>query len=289
MTDESSEELPEGRYVELPGRGTTFVRETGPADGAVLLLLHGWTACADLNWRAAYPALSERYRVVAPDLRGHARGIRAGGPFRLEDCADDAAALVEVLGIDRVTAVGYSMGGPVAQLLWKRHRALVEGLVLCATSQTFCTTARERAMFSLFPGASLTARRLNESRRTALAMRVMERRHVDPLSWRWAAESLASHDWLAILDAGREIGRFDSRPWASTIDVPTGVLVTMHDRVVPPIRQYELAAAIPDSTVHLVPGDHAVCLAQHEEFVPHLVGAVDSVAARRESGDLLAA
>lgn len=281
--------LPEGRHIELPGRGTTFVREAlGPVGAPTLLLLHGWTANADINWGASYPALSERFHVVAPDHRGHGRGIRDDRPFRLEDCADDAAVLIEELGLDRVTAVGYSMGGPVAQLLWRRHPRLVEGLVLCATSRTFNGTPRERAMFSLLSGASATARRLGEDTRTALAMRVMARRHVDPTTWEWASETIAAHDWMAIIEAGKEIGRFDSRPWLSDVDVPASVVVTTRDRVVPPARQYELAAAIHGATVHPVAGDHAVCLAQTDEFVPRLVEAVDSVV-YRASHTLLAA
>lgn len=274
-------ELPEGRYVELAGRGTTFVRvAAGPADAPTLLLLHGWTATADLNWRAAYPALTDRFNVVAPDQRGHARGIRDAHGCQLEDCADDAAALIDALGLERVIPVGYSMGGPVAQLLWRRHPDLVDGLVLCATSRTFNGTPRERALFSLLSGASVTARRMGEPRRAALAMRVMAKRHVDPSSWTWAAESIVAHDWLAIIDAGKALGRFDSRPWVSSVDVPTSVVVTTRDRAVPTARQYELAAAIPGATVHRVAGDHAVCLADSEAFVPRLLEAIDSVTSR---------
>src|SRR3954451_7543731 len=101
--------MPNGRHVELPGRGTTFLREAGPADAPTILLLHGWTANADLNWRSAYPALTERYHVIAPDHRGHARGVRDPERFRLEACADDAGALLETLGVAHATVVGYSM------------------------------------------------------------------------------------------------------------------------------------------------------------------------------------
>ena len=289
MNASAAAELPEGRSVELSGRGTTFVREAGDPAAPALLLLHGWTATADLSWRGTFPALAARFHVLALDHRGHARGIRADGRFRLEECADDAAALVEALGIDRVVPVGYSMGGPVAQLLWRRHPELVEGLVLCATSRTFNGTPRERAMFGLLSGASMTARRLPPDRRAALAMKLMARRHVDTDAWAWASEAIASHDWLAIIEAGREIGRFDSRPWAGDIDVPTAVVVTTRDRVVPPARQYELAAAIPGASVHPIAGDHAVCLAQCDELVPALVAAVDSVVARARRADLLAA
>src|SRR5205085_6777031 len=83
--------MPPGRHVELPGRGTTFVRELdGPPGAPVLLLLHGWTASSDLNWFGAYDALGHAHRVIALDHRGHGRGIRSARWFRLEDCADDA-------------------------------------------------------------------------------------------------------------------------------------------------------------------------------------------------------
>ena len=94
MTD--GPELPPGRSIELPGRGTTFIRElpgpeqpseqeNGSAGAPTVLLLHGWTASADLNWFAVYRALGEHYRVVALDHRGHGRGIRSRKVFRLDD------------------------------------------------------------------------------------------------------------------------------------------------------------------------------------------------------------
>ena len=274
-------QLPEGRTIDLPGRGTTFIRESGEATAGspTLLLLHGWTANADLNWGWCYEPLAARHHVVAPDHRGHSRGIRDDRPFALEDVADDAAALVETLGLDRVIAVGYSMGGPVAQLLWRRHPHLVDGIVLCATSRTFNDTPRERALFALLAGVGATAGRLPADRRARLAMRIMARRR-DPSRWEWATEDLTAHDWLRIVEAGRCIGRFDSRPWASSIDVPAAAVVTLHDHVVPVARQLELAAAIPGCTVHPAAGDHAVCLAQPEELLPALLSAVDSVTSR---------
>ena len=274
--------LPHGRTVDLPGRGTTFVRESGARRHGIpsLLLLHGWTANADLNWAWCYEPLAADHHVVALDHRGHSRGIRDDRRFELEDCADDAAALIEVLDLDHVVVVGYSMGGPVAQLLWRRHPGLVDGLVLCATSRTFSDTVRERALFGLLAGAGATARHLSPGRRAQLAMRAMSARRTDASRWAWATDDLSAHDWLRIVEAGRCIGRFDSRPWASTIEVPTAVVVTMDDDVVPARRQWELAAAVPGATVHPVSGDHAVCLAQPEELLPALLSAVDSVTAR---------
>ena len=105
--------LPPGRHVELPGRGTTFIREVpGPPGAPTLVLLHGWTATADLNWFTSFEALGRRFRVIALDHRGHGRGIASSAPFRLRDCADDVVALADELGIEQIIPVGYSMGGP---------------------------------------------------------------------------------------------------------------------------------------------------------------------------------
>src|SRR5688500_16415489 len=138
MPDGTGPPLPPGRRLKLPGRGTTFVREMeGPPGAPTLVLLHGLGVSADLNWFRCYDALGRRYRVIAMAHRGHGRGIRSSRPFRLADCADDVAAVADELGIERVIPVGYSMGGPITQLVWKRHPDRVAGLVLCATARSF--------------------------------------------------------------------------------------------------------------------------------------------------------
>src|SRR6185312_9352136 len=84
-------EMPPARTVSVPGRGEFFLRDTG-GDGPVVMLLHGWMASADLNWSGAYGDLGDAgYRVLAIDHRGHGRGLRGLVPFRLTDCAADAA------------------------------------------------------------------------------------------------------------------------------------------------------------------------------------------------------
>src|SRR2546423_791782 len=66
------------------------------------------------------------------------------GPRSSSACADDAAALLEHLGIRRAIVAGYSMGGPIAMLTWQRHPELVAGLVLGATALEWRATLRER-------------------------------------------------------------------------------------------------------------------------------------------------
>jgi pimeloyl-ACP methyl ester carboxylesterase len=271
--------LPPGRAVTLPGRGRTWVYDSGPPpcrDGEgrpALMLLHGWTSTAALNWFRCFSALTREYRVVALDHRGHGRGIRSRWPFRLEDCADDAAALIEHLDLGPVTAVGYSMGGPVAQLLWKRHRDLVDGLVLCATAARFATRSQLRGpVGTLSFGASVVLSSLPaEVRRQGLNFLLRQR--ITPDVAPWAVSEWQRADLSALIQGGLALGRFDSRPWIGEIDVPTSVVVTTLDATVSPRRQWLLAEGIPGAASFTVAGDHRVCADEPRLFVPVVLDA----------------
>lgn len=272
--------LPPGAAMELPGRGTTYVRRLeGPPDAPTVLLLHGWTASADLNWFTCYAPLAEHYRVIALDHRGHGRGIRSRKTFRLEDCADDAVAVCDVLGIDKFIPVGYSMGGPVAQLIWQRHRERVAGLVMCATSSYFVTSREERLSFLGISGLAAVARLTPAQTRQWLTEQFYLQRKSD--QWEpWAIYEASRHDWRAVLQAGRAIGNFSSRDWIGEVDVPTSTLITMRDRVVPVRRQIRLFEAIPDVEAFRVDADHDAVVASAKVFVPTLLRACRSVVER---------
>ena len=92
----------EARIVETAGRGRLVVWDTpGPVGAPTLVLLHGVTLDAATNWSGAVPTLAQHFRVLAMDLRGHGGGPPARVPYRLEDCADDVAAVVRALGTGR--------------------------------------------------------------------------------------------------------------------------------------------------------------------------------------------
>lgn len=272
--------LPPGGAMHLPGRGTTFVRRLeGPPDAPTVLLLHGWSASADLNWFTCYEPLAEHYRVVALDHRGHGRGIRSRKTFKLEDCADDAVAVCDVLGIDQFIPVGYSMGGPVAQLIWQRHRQRTMGLVLCATAAYFATSREERLSFLGLSGLAAVARLTPIQARQWLTEQFYLQRKAD--QWEpWAIHEASRHDWRAVLEAGRAIGNFSSREWIKEVDVPTSTLITMRDRVVPVRRQVRLFEAIRDAEAFRVDGDHDAVVANAKQFVPTLLRACRSVVER---------
>ncbi len=269
--------MPLGRRIVLERRGTTFVREmAGPPGAPTVLLLHGWIASGGMNWYQTFEPLAGRFRVIAPDLRGHARGLRARRVFRLADCADDCAATVLALGTGPVIAVGYSMGGPIAQLLWRRHRDLVDGLVLCATSADFVPSPLTRHLSqAMMLGVAGAARAAAFSRVVPNVSMLGLRTRTMPA---WIAAELQRHDWRMIFEAGHSISTYHAQRWIHEVDVPTAVVCTAFDRAVSPSLQLATAEAIRGATVHRIAAGHLACA--RTEFGTELTGVCARVADR---------
>ena len=272
--------LPPGQVINLAGRGEVFVRDSGgaPAD-PVVLLLHGWTASADLNFFPVYAQLAGSYRVIAMDLRGHGRGMRSTEPFSLEDCADDAAALLGQLGAGPAIVVGYSMGGPVGMLVARRHPGMVAALVMQATALEWRRTARERMVWRLLAVVELG---LRLGTGTGFAERLL-REEIEE-----APEMEVYRPWLAaefrrglareLAGAGRALSRYDAQPWAGELGLPAAMLITTSDRLVRPSKQRELAEALHAHVIE-VDADHDLPLVKGEEYARLTKLAVDSAAA----------
>ncbi len=257
--------------VELPGRGTTYVVDSGPQDGPTYVLLHSVACTGLMTW---YPALAEVAkfgRVVVFDQRCHGQGITTPR-LLFEDCADDVAALADVLGVSTFVPVGYSMGSMIAQLVWKRHRDRVDGLVLCAATAAVNRAAYERLATGVF--TALIEAVSPPARRCGPAP------DLNP-------GYLADHQWLlgqlrntspgAITRAVAEVIRFDSTTWVGDIDVPTSVVVTMRDRAFGVRRQQWLADQIPGAKAVPVDAGHAGCTFASDKFVDALGLAIESV------------
>jgi 3-oxoadipate enol-lactonase len=272
--------LPPGRFVDLGDRGTIIVRDFGGRPGApVIALLHGWTATADLNWFKCYETLGEHFRVIAFDHRGHGTGVRTKQPFRLEDCADDVADVATALGVDTFIPVGYSMGGPIAQLVWRRHPERVTGLVLCATAPYFAARRNERRMLLGLTGLATMARVAPEGAKVWLTEQLYLQRKT--MQWEpWAIQQAATHDWRMVLEAGSAVGNFSSTDWLAEIDVPVSNVLTMRDQVVPLRRQVKLFELIPDTEAFRIDGMHDAAVANADRFVPSVIRAIESVERR---------
>ena len=263
----------------VPGRGEMFFRrEEGPAGEVPVLLLHGWTVSADTTWWPLYPALRGRYPFIAVDHRGHGRGIRAEAAFSLEACADDAAALLRHLGIDRAVVAGYSMGGPVAMLMRQRHGDLVAGLVLAASALEWRSARWERAVWRSMTIFELALRLGTGDGFVQRYLRYAVEKTPEVAELRaWVAGELTRGKPRDLAMAGRVLSDFDARPFVSSLDVPCATVVTTRDVLVRPRKQRELAQAV-GGPVFEVDGDHFAPLIQAKAFADAMIEAVRSLA-----------
>jgi len=254
--------MTERRVLDLPGRGRVVVRDApGPPGAPTLFLVHGVTLTAALNWGGIVERLGRHYRVVLVDQRGHGEGLPAAG-FRLEDCAYDMAAIAAELGIDQVVAVGYSMGGQIAQLLWRRHPHLIRGLVLCSTARNVSGSPWEQSASLMMPGLVAAAMWMPATvamRADVIGSALLES-ECSPAHRRWALSEMRRTSLVTALSAMQAVAEFSSHSWIGSVDVPTAVVVTRHDRIVPARRQWKLARALPDATVVELDGGHDVFL-----------------------------
>jgi 3-oxoadipate enol-lactonase len=117
-------------------------------EGDPLLLIMG-LAADSTAWLFQVPELARHYRTIVFDNRGVGRSSKPRGPYTIHEMADDAAGLLDVIGIERAHVVGVSMGGMIAQELTLRHPKRVRGLVLGCTFPEPDAEAERQRQFSL--------------------------------------------------------------------------------------------------------------------------------------------
>jgi len=203
--------------------------ETGPSTGRPLLLLH-----ASLQTCESMEPLVTRLaplgcRMVTPDQRGHGRTANPGRALGIAQLADDMEALMCHLGLERPTAVGFSLGGTVAIELARRGR--LAGLVVLASRITPVSRGRR----ALDP--------VDIRQRSPLWVRQLEERHVET-PWEELAVELGTmfETWPGFTPD--ELG---------AITCPTLVVQGDNDQMVPLDEGQALAAAAPGAKFHLVP------------------------------------
>ncbi len=273
--------MPDSRIVSVPHRGEFFVRfaQHENPSAPVVVLLHGWTGNADINFFPVYEELARDYSLIAIDHRGHGRGLRTNDRFTLEDCADDVVAVMDQLGISSATAVGYSMGGPIAMLMSKRHTTRVHSLVLCATALEWIATRSERTRWKIGRVVSPLFRMLSTPRVIDRYINHKIPRSSSAATLRpWLVSEIRRNDSWTMNQAGRALSKHDARAWAASLGVPTVSIVTLRDSLVAPRKQHALAQAT-QATVIEIDGDHLVNWQKPEVFTAAVVDAIRRVRA----------
>lgn len=255
-----------GRTVRV-GRHEFFVREAGDGAAPPIVLVHGWSFDGEMTFHGIVPGLAERFRVLMIDHRGHGKSDRIRGRYDVEDLADELAAVLTALEVGPVTVVGYSLGGMVAQALAARHPTLVARMVLAATAARPVDRARPLVKFAFLVGRSIA--RISSVEMSFITYRLLVGRGiVDERHRAWLWENLRHRDATLYYEAGFAAWRFDSRSWVGDVRIPTLVIITTADQIVPSRTQYDLAAHVhePD-VVELVGARHESILDRPDEYV----------------------
>ncbi|TQM16095.1 3-oxoadipate enol-lactonase [Pseudonocardia kunmingensis] len=110
--------------------------DEGPRDAPPLVLSGSLGSTLEM-WRPQVAALTERFRVIRVDHRGHGGSAVPPGPYRIADLAGDVLALLDRLGLDRVAWCGLSLGGMVGMHLASEAPERISRLTLCCTTAHF--------------------------------------------------------------------------------------------------------------------------------------------------------
>lgn len=233
--------------------------------GPAVLLLHAFPLSGTM-WRHLTTRLSGRYRLVVPDLRGFGATDAPPGSYSMDQHADDAAALLDHLGVQRVAVVGLSMGGYIAFAFWRRYAQRVTALVL-ADTKAGADSDEARA------GRETNARLVEEQGPGVLADKL-----VPGLVAPNAPQALRD-ELRAIITANSRDGiagalrgmatRPDSTSDLAGITAPTLALVGELDELTPPAEATRIVqgvAALPATLVTLPGVGHLSALEAPEAF-----------------------
>ena len=228
--------------------------------GIPVAFIHGFPHNRSL-WAPQVSGLLDRARCIAPDLRGFGDSSRSG-PFNIDQYADDVATLLGTLGVERAVVAGLSMGGYVAFAMWRRHRALVRGLVLADTragADSDETRAKRQALIEVArtrgSGAVADAQITGMIGKTTREKRSGMIDEVHRM-----LESAPVEGIVGALEA--MMARPDSTPTLATIDVPTLVVVGSEDVLTPPSEAEILHREIRNSRLEVI--DHAGHVSNYE-------------------------
>ncbi|OBS10969.1 3-oxoadipate enol-lactonase [Acidihalobacter prosperus] len=226
-------------------------RLEGPVDAPVLVLSNSLGAALEM-WQPQMAALSERFRVLRYDTRGHGRSSVPPGPYSIERLGHDVLGLLDALDIERAHFCGLSMGGMTGIWLGIHAAERLERLVLCNTA----------ARLGDADGWNARIREVGEGGMNALVGATMERWFTAAFRAHARAECTAIQAMFNATDpAGyaaccAAIRDMDQRAGLGRIGTPTLLIGGEQDPVTPPECTHELVAAIPGASLAMLDAAH---------------------------------
>ena len=225
-----------------------FVERSGA--GPAVLFLHGFPLDHGM-WREAIGALGEAFDCIAPDLRGFGRSnAPLATPLTMEQHADDAAALLDSLGVQRAHVVALSMGGYAALAFAERHAARLASLALVDT-RAAADDEKGRA------ARSAAADHVLEAGRAVFAREMLEKLVAPSASLEVRARLLSTmeatpYETIVAALLGMR-ARPDRTHVLQALDCPLLIVCGELDVITPPDASRAMAAANPHGELALIP------------------------------------
>lgn len=228
-----------------------FYREWG--QGLPVVLLHGFPLSSEI-WAPVASWLQDRFRVIAPDLRGHGSSEAPPGPYTMDDLAEDVVGLADALGLGQLVLGGHSMGGYVAFRVVSRWPERLLGLVLVATrAEADSEEGKQRRLDAIQRIRKEGTEGFLREFLPNLVSEHARRAHPAVVARLWELARLTPDHTLVSCLQGMA-GRPDSRPLLGKLTVPVLVVAGEHDAVVPVDAAKAMAEAIPGAQLVVVAG-----------------------------------
>ncbi|GGO93888.1 hydrolase [Nocardioides phosphati] len=254
----------------------------GPAELPPVVLLHGVTWNAALNFHQVVPALAGSRMVVLMDHRGHGEGLPGAGPYAMEDLADDVVAVLDELGISRAVLVGFSLGSLTALQVAARRPDRVAGLVLTAGCLAMAPGRVLRAALWIMTWLLSALARVGAGHMIAPRYFGLNRRAPSAefaRAWPWIRRQLEANDPRFLAPAVRAALGHDLRPQCALIArTPTQVVVHERDALIPAALQWRMARELGADVVS-IDADHEAPLSHPELYRDAVVAAVAALGA----------
>jgi 3-oxoadipate enol-lactonase len=233
--------------IDCPSHSPCFdLAYTEGGTGEALILIHGLGANA-WSWRQQLEELSQAYRVVALDLRGHGNsGHRPEEAITIRAFADDIIALGKGLGLERAHVCGNSLGGMIALEIWVRCPSLMKSLILADTTAFFPPPHMLEEFLRLFDQMDMAA--------WAQFMAPRLLRQGAPAGLQEEVVQMITATNRAVYRQGlAAVFLADYRWTLPTIDIPTLILVGQEDQATPVGYARYLESQIRDAKLQVVP------------------------------------
>jgi pimeloyl-ACP methyl ester carboxylesterase len=278
-----------GMSIAKVGSLELYYEEHGSGDPLLLVMGLGADSAA---WMFQVPDFARHHRTIVFDNRGVGRSSKPSGPYTIHEMADDAAGLLDALGIARAHVVGISMGGMIAQELALRHPGRVRSLVLgCTFPEPDVETERQRQFSISELGGTITATgetKIDVSALDPLAFfqhmlpRVFNQSFIDTelpkLVQVFSGALMYGFSMQAILGQVEAIMGHKTTDRLHQITAPTLVITGDEDLLVSPANSDVLAANIPGAKLVKVPGgSHGFNFETPDVFNRHVLDFLASV------------